>query len=441
MNFGSELLTNLQWSEKLYQSCIIWFRNTLKLIKKTRLRLEFSTHFFVFGNRMKHFSSCKICEISNNSWKKEGVMSVANPVGWLAVQFHEQSRKHQFVHLFREVMNIFIIYQRIFQTSYKFRRDSVDDFYLIAVREKIYGRPCLLLSENVLRRPTVTFFNCKGILKSCIVLKQKEFSIISAKFFIVPQSQWKIGEFGRTLGLRMSLLVVKGNGVSKHYEDIISVLSLLALLPKSLSWTVLELLNNSWRENKGNFYRKGGLELRDLNHHKIWWTLALNCWRICNGLRSYIKAVSFDFETPWSWLKKTRLRLEFSTHFFVFGNRMKHFSSCKICEISNNSWSKEGVMRVDELWLWIAQEFAMVWEAISKLYHLISKPWSWLKKLGCASFFSTHFFVFGNRMKHFSSCLIYYLKLVCQGSVKSKAFFIQMSVIYDAIETRHISEA
>ena len=43
----------------------------------------------------------------------------------------------------------------------------------------------------------------------------------------------------------MSLLVVKGNGVSKHYEDIISVLSLLALLPKSLSWTVLELLNNS----------------------------------------------------------------------------------------------------------------------------------------------------------------------------------------------------
>ena len=71
----------------------------------------------------------------------------------------------------------------------KFRRDSVDDFYLIAVREKIYGRPCLLLPENVLGRPTVTFFNCKGILKSCIVLKQKEFSIISAKFFIVPQSQ------------------------------------------------------------------------------------------------------------------------------------------------------------------------------------------------------------------------------------------------------------
>ena len=30
----------------------------------------------------------------------------------------------------------------------------------------------------------------------------------------------------------MSLLVVKGNGVSKHYEEMISVLSSLALLPR-----------------------------------------------------------------------------------------------------------------------------------------------------------------------------------------------------------------
>ena len=36
------------------------------------------------------------------------------------------------------------------------------------------------------------------------------------------------------------------------------------------------------------------------------------------------------FQTPQSWLKKTRLRLVFPTYFSGFGNRRKHSSSCLI---------------------------------------------------------------------------------------------------------------
>ena len=42
------------------------------------------------------------------------------------------------------------------------------------------------------------------------------------------------------------------------------------------------------------------------------------------------KSVSSYFQTPRSWLKKTRLRLVFPTYFLVFGNRRKHSSSCLI---------------------------------------------------------------------------------------------------------------
>ena len=36
---------------------------------------------------------------------------------------------------------------------------------------------------------------------------------------------------------------------------------------------ILNLINNSWRENKGNHNQEGGLEMWSFNYHKIWWTL------------------------------------------------------------------------------------------------------------------------------------------------------------------------
>ena len=50
-------------------------------------------------------------------------------------------------------------------------------------------------------------------------------------------------------------------------------------------------------------------------------------WEAISNTR---KSVSSYFQTPRSWLKKTRLRLIFPTYFSVFGNRRKHFSSCLI---------------------------------------------------------------------------------------------------------------
>ena len=48
----------------------------------------------------------------------------------------------------------------------------------------------------------------------------------------------------------------------------------------------------------------------------------------CKAISNTQKSVSFDFRQTRSWLKNTRLRLVFSTHFLAFGNRMKHSSSC-----------------------------------------------------------------------------------------------------------------
>ena len=60
------------------------------------------------------------------------------------------------------------------------------------------------------------------------------------------------------------------------------------------------------------------------------------------------------------------------------------------------------------------QELSIVWEAISNTRKRVSSyfqtPRSWLKTSRLRLVFSTHFSVFGNRMKHYSSCLIYYLK-------------------------------
>ena len=73
--FGNVILINIKFGELLLsispriidglksyikhsKECFIWFPNTSKLVKKTRLHLTFSTHFLVFGNQMKHSSSC-----------------------------------------------------------------------------------------------------------------------------------------------------------------------------------------------------------------------------------------------------------------------------------------------------------------------------------------------------------------------------------------------
>ena len=55
-------------------------------------------------------------------------------------------------------------------------------------------------------------------------------------------------------------------------------------------------------------------------------------WEAISNTR---KSVSSDIQTLRSWLKKTRLRLVFSTHFLVFGYLMKHSSSCLIYYLNN----------------------------------------------------------------------------------------------------------
>ena len=46
------------------KECFIRYPKTSKLVKNTRLRLVFSTHFSVFGYLMKHSSSCLMFDIS-----------------------------------------------------------------------------------------------------------------------------------------------------------------------------------------------------------------------------------------------------------------------------------------------------------------------------------------------------------------------------------------
>ena len=47
-------------NRKHSEECFITYPNTSKCVKKTRLRLVFSTHFSVFGYVMEHSSSCYI---------------------------------------------------------------------------------------------------------------------------------------------------------------------------------------------------------------------------------------------------------------------------------------------------------------------------------------------------------------------------------------------
>ena len=77
----------------------------------------------------------------------------------------------------------------------------------------------------------------------------------------------------------------------------------------------------------------------DPNYHQIRRTFALifsknyQCFeKLLSNTR---KSVSSDIQTVRSWLKKTWLRLVFSTHFLVFGYLMKHPSLCLIYYFSN----------------------------------------------------------------------------------------------------------
>ena len=54
-------------------------------------------------------------------------------------------------------------------------------------------------------------------------------------------------------------------------------------------------------------------------------------WEAISNTR---KSVSSDVQTLPSWIKNTRLRLAFSTHFSVFGYLMKHSSLCLIYYIN-----------------------------------------------------------------------------------------------------------
>ena len=65
--FSQRIINALRSYMKHSKECFIWYPNTSKLVKKTRLRLVFSTHLSVFGYLMKHSSSCLIYYFFNTA--------------------------------------------------------------------------------------------------------------------------------------------------------------------------------------------------------------------------------------------------------------------------------------------------------------------------------------------------------------------------------------
>ena len=66
INFLLKYAFVLRCNMKHSEECFITYPNTSKCVKKTRLRLVFSTHFSVFGYVMKHSSECFIYYLSNS---------------------------------------------------------------------------------------------------------------------------------------------------------------------------------------------------------------------------------------------------------------------------------------------------------------------------------------------------------------------------------------
>ena len=63
--FSPRIINALRSYIKHSKECFIRYPNTKKLVKNTRLRLVFSTHFSVLGYPMKHSSLCLIYSLPN----------------------------------------------------------------------------------------------------------------------------------------------------------------------------------------------------------------------------------------------------------------------------------------------------------------------------------------------------------------------------------------
>ena len=89
----------------------------------------------------------------------------------------------------------------------------------------------------------------------------------------------------------------------------------------------LKLINNSWRE-KSEITTVKKVWICDPNYHKIWWTfLLLISLRIIDALRSYIKLSKecfIRYPNTSKLVKKTRLRLVFSSHFLEAVGHARH---------------------------------------------------------------------------------------------------------------------
>ena len=77
--FSPRIINALRSYIKHSKECFIRYPNTLKLVKKTRLRLVFSTHFSVFGYLMKRSSSCLIYYIINQGDRKDDKFQLKFP--------------------------------------------------------------------------------------------------------------------------------------------------------------------------------------------------------------------------------------------------------------------------------------------------------------------------------------------------------------------------
>ena len=107
----------------------------------------------------------------------------------------------------------------------------------------------------------------------------------------------------------------------------------------------------------------------DPNYHKILPTLAFNFSKnYCSFEKPYEsintrKCVSSDIQTPRSRLKKTRLRLVFSTYFSVFGYPMKH-SNFLVFDILLNAIKKgESLQTCTYVFLcrWLSSQVMSKW--------------------------------------------------------------------------------
>ena len=65
LRISPRIINSLRSYIKHSKECFLLFRNTSKLVKKTRLRLVFLTYFSVFENLRKHSSPCLIYYLNN----------------------------------------------------------------------------------------------------------------------------------------------------------------------------------------------------------------------------------------------------------------------------------------------------------------------------------------------------------------------------------------